>query len=101
MSPKVGPLHCQSISQPIAISQLKDPRSLRAPPSEASVNLIDLPEEEFVESFFIQSAFKMLQKRLLPFCLGLEDFEKGFDCVWFKVYIVVSDGRWSREFGRL
>ena len=44
LSPKVGPLHCQSISQPIAISHPYDPRSSRAPPSEVSVNLMDTPD---------------------------------------------------------
>ena len=44
MSPKVGPLHCGSMSHPIAISHPYDPRSSCAPPSEASVNLIDTPD---------------------------------------------------------
>ena len=45
--PKVGPLHCQSISHPIAISHPKEPRkSSWVPLLNTSVNLIDLPEDK-------------------------------------------------------
>ena len=45
MSPKVGPLHCHSIAHPIAIFHPYDPRSSRAPPSEARKNLMDTPDD--------------------------------------------------------
>jgi hypothetical protein len=39
--PKVGPLHCQRISQAITVSHPQEPRLSWASPSDSSVNLID------------------------------------------------------------
>jgi hypothetical protein len=40
LSPKVGPFHFHKISWPMEIAHPKEPKSSRAPPSEASIKVI-------------------------------------------------------------